>query len=271
MILLRLASCKKNSRFGFTLIELLVVMSIVSLLSSIVFTSLSASRDKARIARGQGFSASLSHARTDDAVVTYDFNDGSGTVVYDTSGNGKDGTINVATLWTTDRPGISGYALAFNGVSDYFVSPTVVMNGSDESVSIWIKTTSIGIILGNVYSRRLFYSQWLFVDSGNVYNYINLNQTINDGKWHNIAYSLIGTSVTVYVDGSVAATAVLSNPMTPSYSGVWNLGGNLCSGNCNNFWNGMADELHVYNRSLSASQFKQIYALGALKRGIALK
>src|SRR3989344_5438428 len=40
---------------GFTLIELLVVISIISLLSSIVLSSVSSARDKARIAAGKQF------------------------------------------------------------------------------------------------------------------------------------------------------------------------------------------------------------------------
>ena len=42
-----------NTKSGFTLIELLVVIAIIGLLSSIVFTSLSSARDKAKYAQAQ--------------------------------------------------------------------------------------------------------------------------------------------------------------------------------------------------------------------------
>lgn len=48
---LRLRQTKNNR--GFTLIELLVVISIIGLLSSVVFSSVNSAREKARIARAQ--------------------------------------------------------------------------------------------------------------------------------------------------------------------------------------------------------------------------
>ena len=45
--------------------------------------------------------------------------EGSGNIIYDSSGNGNNGTIYGAT-WTD---GISGTALTFNGVDDYVEVP----------------------------------------------------------------------------------------------------------------------------------------------------
>ncbi|MFQ6061937.1 MAG: hypothetical protein ACE5J9_02015 [Methanosarcinales archaeon] len=48
-------------------------------------------------------------------VAEWHFDEGSGNIVKDTSGNGNDGTIHGA-IWTT---GISGKALRFDGNNDY--------------------------------------------------------------------------------------------------------------------------------------------------------
>jgi len=53
----------------------------------------------------------------DDGLVGYwSFNEGSGTIAHDYSGNGNDGTINGGATWVA---GISGYALSFDGFNDY--------------------------------------------------------------------------------------------------------------------------------------------------------
>ncbi len=80
-------------RNGFTLIELLVVISIISLLSSVVLSSLNTARDKARIAAGQRFEASMHHAYGAGAVGIWDMDEESGSTVSDLSGNGFDGTF----------------------------------------------------------------------------------------------------------------------------------------------------------------------------------
>ncbi len=97
---------------GFTLIELLVVISIISLLSSIVFASLNTARDKAKVAAGQQFDAGMYHAYGANAIGIWDFDEGlggSGTAIHDLSGNGFDGTLGSNFPWIT---GISGSAIS---------------------------------------------------------------------------------------------------------------------------------------------------------------
>lgn len=58
-----------NPREGFTLIELLVVISIISLLSSIVFSALNSAREKAKVAKAR---AELHNARNALALLELD-------------------------------------------------------------------------------------------------------------------------------------------------------------------------------------------------------
>ena len=48
-----------KSRSGFTLVELLVVITIIGILSSVVFASLNGARQKARVAAGQAYMGAL--------------------------------------------------------------------------------------------------------------------------------------------------------------------------------------------------------------------
>ena len=126
---------------SFTLIELLVVIAIIGVIASIVLVTVKSVREKARIAKGLQFAASVHHALGTYAVGIWDFDEGSGTTANDASGYDNVGTINGAT-WTAegDTPSEKGYALSFDGSNDY-VDTIDLSWGRDDSFSIavWIK------------------------------------------------------------------------------------------------------------------------------------
>jgi len=129
---------------AFTLIELLVVISIIGLLASIVLISVNSVREKAKIAGGSQFDASVYHAVGAYAVGIWKFNDGGGNIAKDSSGYNNDGTLEGFSdnPWTTDTPSRKGYALRFDGVDDA-VSFTSV---SQEKITIsaWVYLDSSG-------------------------------------------------------------------------------------------------------------------------------
>ena len=125
----------RKNNLGFTLIELLVVVSIISLLASIVFASLSDAREKARIAAGKQFSAIVLHAIGDQLVRQWNFDEGSGTVALDSSGNGNNGTIASASYVA----GINGTALSFNGSSSSVsINSGLSGVGGNFSIGAWV-------------------------------------------------------------------------------------------------------------------------------------
>jgi len=73
-----------------------------------------------------------------DLVVHWGFDEGSGSVVHDTSGNGHDGTINGTPQWV---PGIVGGALHFDG-STYVAVGDAIGTFETFSIALWFKYDS---------------------------------------------------------------------------------------------------------------------------------
>ena len=82
------------------------------------------------------------------------FNEGSGTTVEDSSGNGNDGTINGDATWTTGK---NGGGLDFDGLDDYVDVGDIDLTDAF-TIAAWIKISSMGknMIVGKSYSTYQF-------------------------------------------------------------------------------------------------------------------
>jgi hypothetical protein len=153
-------------------------------------------------------------------VAYWEFDEGSGTVLGDSSGHGYDGTINGAT-WTT---GHTGDALDFDGVNDYVDldahSQDLGYNKTDISytISAWFKSTATQA--GTIYSMRhtILTSKFAFLElnADGTVSYsngdesclmiVNTTDTYNDGEWHHIEVKFYGDAtdptLEIYVDGT---------------------------------------------------------------------
>lgn len=79
-----------------------------------------------------------------DLVAHWEFNEGSGSVARDKSGNGHDGTINGTPRWVRGK---IGGALEFDG-SNYVDIPSGVTDLSESfTITAWIKTSRIGMCI----------------------------------------------------------------------------------------------------------------------------
>ena len=262
----------KQSR-SFTLIELLVVISIIGLLSSIVLVSMKGTREKARIAKGLEFSQSINNALGADAVGIWRFEEGVGSTVYDYSGYGNNGTLQnfnftPSSGWTT---GIIGNALSFDGVDDY------VNFGNDASLRItdkltfeaWIKFTKLPsesahvrlfgkkgtgdyfVYLLNTNNKPVF-STWGGWSSA-------VNTPISDHNWHHlvITYDDSLDKVVFYLDGvlDVERTQTGTITATAAVLAISDTGITFP-------FNGLIDEVRIYNQALSAFEIQKHYAEG---------
>ncbi len=257
---------------GFTLIELLVVVSVIGLLSSIVLVSLQGTRDKGRIARGQRFASSLSHALGSYAAGIWKFEE-TGGVALDSSGYSNNGTIQGATHVANSALG--GTALSFNGISDYVLVP---YNKSLDFTNI--KTFSAWIFADPAMGTGGSYYIWddranngLVVDiaGGNFELYtcvggctIYLRTPVITGKWVQLVavYDTADptTGALLYIDGELknkGTTKAMQQGSGATYFGS--------NGGVQRFFKGILDEIAIYNQGLTAIQIHELYAQGVAR------
>lgn len=194
-------------------------------------------------------------------VLVLHFDEGYGTIARDSSGYGNDGTIYGAT-WVE---GISGKALRFDGVDDYVGVPLKESFTNDLTIEFWMKNTVKTsyqqriVDLGSYSSTGFQLCEWIdgaiIIDnSGGPTGNVKTQRPYNDGSWHHVAGVRQGNEYRLYVDGtyvgSIAGTI-------PSYDYAF-IGRRAFIG-VGSFFDGVVDEISIYNRALSVDEIKAHY------------
>ncbi len=210
-----------------------------------------------------------------EVVAWYHFDEGDGITVSDSSGNGNHGTIYGAT-WTD---GISGKALKFDGVDDYVSIADSPDLDIDTTITIeaWLKQDTIDtvdrsvIVKGSLDSSRCNYDlrildgkiRFLIRDALGFKAYSTTNAELIAGNWyHVVAVHTFGNALStkIYVNGVEKPGSWIfgdgNTPATlnddPLYIGTGNT--NLLNG-----FNGVIDEVCIYNRALGDDEIKAHY------------
>jgi prepilin-type N-terminal cleavage/methylation domain-containing protein len=274
----------KNNK-AFTLVELLVVISIIGVISSIVFVSFSGSRDKARLAKAQNFDAQISHALGAYAVGIWRFEEGGGGTAYDESGYGNDGTIQGAVPAPDGGVYAGTKALYFDGSYDRLnISSSALRLTNNTTLCLWMKLdTDIGS------GAHRYYPGIFSVGSGGGWNdFITFRSsggnriTYEDasgssrtsssfsyttGDWIHVVISMDSNRApTFYINGKSKGTGSASNYISLNYLGMGYAGATNDGSS-----HGSIDDVRIYNESLSSAQIQQHFVAGAPAHGIAVK
>ena len=272
---------------AFTLIELLVVISIIGVLSSVIFVSFSGQRDKAKLAKAQQFDAQISHALGAYAVGIWRFESISGGKVSDESGYGNDGTIHGNPILVDSEIYAGAKALKFDGSGDY-VSLGVnskndgVFGDEDFSASLWFFVHSHGST-GNpcgddralIIGRENHGGDYFALGSQNngrilLFNY-GLSKSVSLDKWYHagIVRDKSDGTIKLYINSVLVGA---KNASTNNYNEAIKLGGGYSFG-CgqSTYFNGAIDDVRRYNEALSSAQIQQHFVAGAPSHGIAVK
>ncbi len=197
--------------------------------------------------------------------------------VVDKSGNGNTGyMVNMATS-SAKVAGKLGQALKFDGVDDYITGTNLGFSGDvTVSVSAWVKF--LGDNSGN-FPAVIDLTSTSGTDRGLIFTvkdnkpsfdfYINrfrATSSLSKYVWYHVVLiktpGLISNTTKIYVNGVEVAGAVEGSDSTPNVTaGSFNIGRRPTS----DYFNGVTDDIRVYNRALSASEIKQLYNEGGVK------
>ena len=190
-----------------------------------------------------------------------DMNSATGTA-YDISGNRNNGIL---TNGPKEVSGRIGQALEFDGVDDYVqVASSSVLDNltKDITISSWVKrdrknrdfiffrsdTSQISLSLGFVGDNFVY-----FGTSASIYANVG-----DDTNWHHVLGVIKSGSARIYYDGVLVVTGAV-----PSLSaiGIIRIGVESPYSPGTQF-DGIIDEVRLYNRALSTDEIKRLYNMG---------
>jgi len=221
----------------------------------------------------------------DDGLVAYwNFEEGSGQTVYDRSGNGNDGTLGsdisginpvFTSGYTSNGPG--GTALKFTGfvgenVSDFTggnVGNYVQIPYSESldseisnsfSIEAWVYHTDNTSYGDDILERVYIYSFGISSSSlltfyGNGLNpsTVSTTEPLGYNKWYHVAVTYNGNMLKLYVNGVPKASESVTGSLNtgPQVTYISRYAGSA--------FNGIIDEVRIYNRALSADEIRMHY------------
>ncbi|MFA7372467.1 MAG: LamG-like jellyroll fold domain-containing protein, partial [bacterium] len=203
-------------------------------------------------------------AAEDGLVAYWNMNEGTGTVINDTSGNNNNGTIYGAT-WVD---GYSDKGLQFDGVNDYvYCGNGAGLNGMTAlTIDLWIKPQALPGKNTRIVSKGDLstgmpagYQYVIYYDTaGNVHflisngsSMVNIAAPLAIGYFQRVTAVWDGQAVKLFINDIVKANGNLSGTLNSASAGKGLYIGAFSSGDC--FFNGTIDNIRIYNKSVKPS------------------
>lgn len=193
--------------------------------------------------------------------------EGKGTTARDEGPNNKPLQLTEGTTWA---PGVSGSALKFDGQGRFAETDGPVLDTTKSySVSAWVTLDAVPGNYATAVSqdgRRqenpfyLQYGQGAFAFSTPGGHRARGELVPELGRWYHLVgvRDTVSNDIKLYLDGKLVATAepgpadVSTGPLSVGRA-KWN-GGNV------DFWNGSIDQVHAYDKALTAEEVSALHA-----------
>lgn len=212
---------------------------------------------------------------TSGRIGYWEFDEGSGTLATDSSGNSNTGTLKNGPQWVS---GVKGNALSFDGSDDsvsIHYSPSLNIGGNQISVEFWMKPT-VDLPYPTTNGMDFFdhgdsYVGWICVNATDS-NYgkcvftlpnspypIDVYSTTNSwasDQWYYLAFTYDGSHMRLYVNGVLENTIAKTGNV---YSSGFPLSiGSYCLGTFS-FFKGTLDEFAIYDYARTSEDISNYY------------
>lgn len=187
------------------------------------------------------------------------FDEGTGTTVSDSSGNGNHGTWNG---WSTANwtDGIYGKALVYDGIDDYVQLGDIPL--TDLTISQWVKADNLAFTDVSLVTRRngdTTPSNYQTQLNGNKFKFSAYiggwqwwlsTKTLNQGQWYFLTATVYGNTLQLYINGKLDSVHTIPDLITTGTQ-TTSIGQKRAAGP---WYEGIIDEVNIYNREKSAEE-----------------
>jgi hypothetical protein len=225
-------------------------------------------------------------------IAEYRFNECQGSAIYDYSGNGNTGTINLGadgqtvmgtctdnanTPWYNGRSGKYGASVNFDGLSDYVISANNLGISGNAEFSMcawinWLGSWSAGYpsFMGNNSTGSVGQGLSFTIKDGRPAidfwnNRWRAASALTTGTWYYICGTktpgIISTGSKIYVNGNLVSGAVEGSDSSPNITDSPAVIGRL---DATRWFSGQIDDAKFFNYALSAKQVQTLYNNGAV-------
>jgi hypothetical protein len=222
-------------------------------------------------------------------IAYYNFNGGN---LNDSSGYQNNITFSNATL-TADRYGRPNNAYLFNGSSSYMSVPSSPSLNSPDNLTVYAIIKINGFYSGAFHSNQIVIKGYDYANGNYKLNFIDTpniapqvdtatehldgsygdnaaqdNTIINlgfmptshvsVGNWYRVAFTYDGMYAKLYINGVLEGTKMGTPPFTPTNTNLY-IGAQMDPSTLYPYWyNGVIDEIRIYNRALPAEAIAQL-------------
>ncbi len=204
----------------------------------------------------------LQYTYKDGLVGLWQFDEGSGTTAQDSADGDNTGALINGTAWTGQTQ------LSFDGYDDALEVPTIGFNANTGTVSIWAYPKNFSTANNYLFGHTI--QPWsnviqLYIRDASLtlgigdshYKQMNI-QALTANKWYHFALTWNGTNYVVYVDGVTKATGSYTGlNALEAYADIGNNGNR--AERTNEAFDGLIDDVSVYNRALTAAEVLGIF------------
>src|SRR3989344_2441954 len=203
----------------------------------------------------------------------------------DSSGSGFTGTLTSMSKSVSPVVGRIGQALDLDGSADYVDMSNVLDNdgSSAMTISAWIKMSGTSDTIVSKMSNSGDQTGYrILVDSAGTFGFtiqqvsasdrlvVNGTSVVNNGQWHHLLVTYDGSKtlagVIRYVDNSVDAVSSSADQFTGSSSNAISFNIGSRNDGADTLFDGIVDDVRVYNRALSPTEVSRLYQLGGTTR-----